>query len=123
MRFTKFWWQLCLEELNHSAVYTGFLEELLVRKYLPKEILDRDLAAIQTTNIELEKALEALKHDNLSKSVTFQLALKLEMLCSENCLQEAMQAFADNRELVMVKKLLGEGALHKLRIEIFDCRV
>jgi len=111
-----FWWQLKIEEKNHSFLLESAKKAFFDSNKFPQGIVSASLEPLIDANNNLRKMIDDFSSNPPSREIAFNTALKLEISAGEIHYQEAIRQPDESEILKILRKLNGEDKDHERRI-------
>jgi len=111
-----FWWQLKIEEKNHSFLLEGAKKALLEYNKFPQELISDSLESLIEANNNLRKMIDDFPSNPPSREIAFNTALEVEISAGEIHYQEAMKQHEGSDILKILQKINGDDKEHEQRI-------
>ena len=111
------WWQLSVEESGHA----GLLEagrKLFGSEY-GEEILPARIEYLTEANRTLDKLLERMKQQPLSREAACRIALEIETTTDGMIYESALQPEPDAEELTISERIRRDDLRHAVRIRAY----
>lgn len=112
-----FWWQLALEEKNHSSILESGRVTFTPVNTFPEKLVPPDINELRSLHSELDSAFEVLPTYN--RATAFQKALELENCTVEYYYQQAMDEKHPDSYLLNFQELNRESGKHVERIQAY----
>ena len=110
----QFWWELSIEEKNHSSLIES--EKLFYKvNAFPEGLFDTDLEELVKINKTFSTKIELFKH-NQTKENAFAIALEMENLAIEMNFQKLVENDSMDRAISLFKQLNRADKDHAKRI-------
>jgi hypothetical protein len=112
-----FWWTMSVEESGHA----GLLEagrQLFGAEY-GEEILPTRVEYIREANHMLEKLLEQIKEQPLSREEAFRTALEIETTTDGMIFENALQPEPDDEALTISERMRRDDQRHAERVRAY----
>lgn len=90
-----FWWQLCIEEKNHAALFKNVLINFTPRGIFPEKLFYPNLEKLKELNDEIKRLLVEYKQKPPSIEKALHSALKLETSTGELHFQQTIEKSSD----------------------------
>ena len=111
-----FWYQLHMEEKNHTSIIQSAREAWLSERQPPLELLAPNVDELIELNNKLAFLLEEYKENPPSRELAFNLAVDLEESAGEAHLQNAMEQPPTSALMELFQMLTGDDKKHAGRI-------
>ncbi|MFP4604663.1 MAG: hypothetical protein ACLFNJ_04750 [Bacteroidales bacterium] len=112
----NFWRELVLEEKNHAAILRSGKESFLEANVFPEDILASSPATLSYINKELNRLIDNLQKESVSREAAFNIAYKLEKTAGEIHFQEYMDKEPESEMDRIFQQLNREDKNHAERI-------
>jgi ferritin len=114
-----FWYQLHMEEKNHTSIIQSAREAWLSGREPPLELLAPNVDELIELNSKLASLLEEYKENPPSREIAFNLAVDLEESAGEAHLQNAMEQPPTSTLMELFQMLTGDDKKHASRIRTY----
>lgn len=114
---SDFWWELHMEEKNHSLLLQSIRDVFIPYDNFPEKLFADSLSLIKEANSVLEETIESMRMNKPTRLVAFVTALKLEESAGEAHFQEFMESDFGSKFEDVIRRLNREDKNHYNRID------
>ena len=114
-----FWWELQMEEINHSTLLKAAKGVFFGSHKFPKEVVSEALQPLLDANNDLRRMIDDFPKNPPSRETACNVAIKVENLEGEICFQKAMELPEGSETLNIIQKVNKEDKDHEKRIRAY----